>query len=98
MDGSHIFSDGYVDSVSSLASVARRIGTVVLMLLAAVPASACPVCNTGTGEQVRTGIFNAAFVPTLVELLAPLPVLAVCLLALRALIARTDARAGRTTR
>ncbi len=65
-----------------------------LALIAAVaPALACPVCNTGTGEQVRRGIFNDAFLATLLEIGAPLPVLAACVFVLQALLARGDARA-----
>ena len=41
----------------------------------ATTVSACPVCDTGTGEQVRAGIFDAEFGRTLVAVLLPFPIL-----------------------
>ena len=38
-------------------------------------ASACPNCDTGTGEQVRAGLFDADFGRTLVAVLLPFPIL-----------------------
>ena len=43
---------------------------------------ACTVCDTDVGVAVRAGIFNASFLPTLLEVLAPFPVLGLVLLAL----------------
>ena len=43
---------------------------------------ACTVCDTEVGVAVRAGLFNAAFVPTLLEVLAPFPVLALVLYAI----------------
>lgn len=37
--------------------------------------SACPLCDTGTGEQVRAGILDGNFVSTLVTVLLPFPIL-----------------------
>lgn len=34
---------------------------VVLALLGATPAAACPVCSSETGERVRAGVFGAEF-------------------------------------
>jgi hypothetical protein len=36
-------------------------------------ARACPVCDTAIGEQVRTGIFNDTFWPTLRTTTIPFP-------------------------
>jgi hypothetical protein len=49
-----------------------------LVLLASDAARACPVCDTGTGEQVRAGIFNENFAGTLVAVLLPFPILLAC--------------------
>lgn len=38
-------------------------------------ASACPVCDTGTGEQVRAGLFDKDFGRTLITVLLPFPIL-----------------------
>ena len=37
--------------------------------------SACPVCDTGTGEQVRAGIMDQNFGRTLIAVLLPFPIL-----------------------
>jgi hypothetical protein len=36
---------------------------------------ACPVCDTGTGEQVRAGILNGNFAATAATVLLPFPIL-----------------------
>lgn len=36
---------------------------------------ACTVCDTELGQQIRAGIFNDEFWPTLAAVLAPFPVL-----------------------
>ena len=36
---------------------------------------ACPVCDTGTGEAVRAGIFDGNFAVNLIALLSPFPIL-----------------------
>ena len=48
----------------------------LLLLLVAIPpmAHACAVCDSEIGIAVRTGIFNASFLPTLLEVFAPFPV------------------------
>jgi hypothetical protein len=48
----------------------------VAMVLASHGASACPLCHTETGRAVRSGIFDGRFVPTLLEVIAPFPILA----------------------
>lgn len=53
------------------------IATLVLGM--PLPAIGCPVCDTETGAAVRAGIFNADFLPTLLEVLAPFPVLGLIL-------------------
>jgi hypothetical protein len=45
-------------------------------------ASACPICDTDTGRQVRAGIFDENFWITLAMVLAPFPVLLLVLLAM----------------
>ncbi len=37
----------------------------------------CTVCDTELGQQIRAGIFDAEFWPTLAAVLAPFPVLLV---------------------
>lgn len=36
---------------------------------------ACTVCDSDTGQQVRTAIFNESFWPTLAAVAAPFPIL-----------------------
>lgn len=38
-------------------------------------ATACPLCDAGTGEQVRAGILDEHFGRTLVAILLPFPIL-----------------------
>ena len=48
----------------------------LLAILMAVPAAwACPVCDSGTGQQVRSGIFDENFGDTLLAVLLPFPIL-----------------------
>jgi hypothetical protein len=54
------------------------------LLLGAAPASACPVCHTATGEQVRRGIFNDEILQNAAEIAAPFPLFAVAVLGVRA--------------
>ena len=44
--------------------------------------SACPICNTETGRQVRMGIFGDDFWSTLAIVAAPFPVLLLVLAAM----------------
>ena len=46
-----------------------------VMQALASTALACTVCDTGTGEQVRAGLFDNDFGRTLVAVLLPFPVL-----------------------
>lgn len=52
------------------------------LVLAASISSACPVCDTPTGQQVRAGLFNENFGSHLLLTLAPFPILALLVLAL----------------
>lgn len=52
-----------------------------LMLYASI-ASACPVCHTPTGQQVRAGIFDERFGENLLLTLAPFPALAAVVVAM----------------
>jgi hypothetical protein len=54
--------------------VVVRFGSFLAPLLAATDASACPLCNTGTGDAVRAGIV-ADFSGHLLAIVAPFPVL-----------------------
>ena len=49
-----------------------------LVLIASGTALACPVCDTGTGQQVRSGIFDGNFARTLVTIVLPFPILLAC--------------------
>jgi hypothetical protein len=48
---------------------------LVSLLLSSSGAWACPFCASETGQQIYAGIFDARFVPTLLRVLAPFPVL-----------------------
>lgn len=48
---------------------------VLFLVLASASASACPVCNTETGKEVRATIFGERFGSFLLQVLAPVPVL-----------------------
>ncbi len=56
-----------------------RVSLIIMAVLAVQAAAstsvACPVCDTGTGEQVRAGILNEKFGSTLVTVLLPFPIL-----------------------
>ena len=56
-----------------------RTGTLILAWTAvqavASAALACPVCDTGTGEQVRAGLFDEGFGRTLIAVILPFPIL-----------------------
>lgn len=45
--------------------------------LATTMVLACTVCETDLGQQIRAGIFDGHFWPTLVAVLAPFPILLV---------------------
>ncbi len=45
-----------------------------LLFLRMASAAACPLCNTGTGKQVRAGLFNGHFGTNLLLVLLPIPV------------------------
>lgn len=65
------------------------------VVFGALPALACPVCNSEAGVQVWRGIFDGAFAATLVELFLPFPVLAACVAAAQWLLARAEQGAPR---
>ena len=48
------------------------VGTMVLASI--VSASACTVCDSETGQQVRAGVFGEGFWSTLAAVIAPFPV------------------------
>lgn len=47
---------------------------LVVAIVLAVPAFACPVCATDTGQQVRQGIFDDRFWVNVLLILLPFPV------------------------
>jgi hypothetical protein len=55
-------------------SLLRSLSSILLALLGAAPITACPLCDTGTGRQVRAGIFDGSFAHNLVVTLLPFPV------------------------
>lgn len=72
-----------------------RSAAFLAVAVAAVPlaASACPLCNTPTGQQVRAGIFDHDFAMTLLTVLAPFPVLLLVLAAMHFGLPRFGKRA-----
>ena len=48
---------------------------VAAVASASTTALACPVCDTGTGEQVRAGILDGNFGRTLLGVVLPFPIL-----------------------
>jgi hypothetical protein len=67
---------------------------ILIAALLASPARACPLCDSGTGERVRAGIFGADFGYHLLATLLPFPIF----LGIVALIHHGPLRTGRTTR
>ncbi|GAB4452538.1 MAG: hypothetical protein OHK0029_03650 [Armatimonadaceae bacterium] len=59
-----------------LSPFSRTAGWILLMLAVAASASACPVCDTGTGDAVRAGVFNEDFGQNLWQTLLPFPIFA----------------------
>ena len=52
---------------------------VLVLLWNAVSAGACTICDSPTGQQVRSGIFNERFALTSIEVIAPFPLLVLLL-------------------
>ena len=69
--------------------------SAAFLAVVAVPlaASACPLCNTPTGQQVRASIFDHDFGMTLLTVLAPFPVLVLMLAAMHFGLPRFGKRA-----
>ena len=53
----------------------RSFCVAALGFITMTKSEACPLCKTGTGQQVREQIFNADFGKNLARTLAPFPVL-----------------------
>ncbi|MES2467472.1 MAG: hypothetical protein V4675_09245 [Verrucomicrobiota bacterium] len=64
------------------------------VFLLPMAASACPLCNTETGQQVRAGLFNDEFWPTFLMVLLPFPVLLILLAAMHSGLTRLDHRSS----
>jgi hypothetical protein len=60
-------------------AVRTRLVLLIAFLVAqaglVMPAAACPVCDTGTGQQVRAGILDDSFGRTLLAVVLPFPLL-----------------------
>ena len=56
---------------------AKTITSIVTFVSLNADAFACPLCHSGTGQQVRAGIFAEDFFYNLFVAAAPFPVLAV---------------------
>jgi hypothetical protein len=54
--------------------VKKRCLVWFFLIATASMAHACPVCDSEIATAVRAGIFNASFFPTLLEVVAPFPV------------------------
>ena len=52
-----------------------RLSTSLLSALFTASATACPVCNTDTGVQVRSGLVDANFATTLLAITLPFIIL-----------------------
>lgn len=64
----------YMDAASR-GEPMRSLAIVALLVAAPQLASACTVCDSDVGQQVRAGIFNDGFWSTLLAIVAPFPVL-----------------------
>lgn len=53
----------------------RHTAVLAMVLLASLPVYACPVCDSGTGQQVRASIFDSGFGYNLLVTLLPFPIL-----------------------
>jgi hypothetical protein len=67
VDAGRVVSGRHVTRLLALA--------VVMTLVAASPASACPVCDSDTGQQVRAGLFGDEFGRNLLATALPFPIL-----------------------
>lgn len=54
----------------------RRALGLLVIVVAAGRAGACPLCDSETGRAVRAGVFDGSFLANLGVLLAPFPVIA----------------------
>lgn len=52
----------------------ERLGTLLVTCFLSTSAFACPLCNTGTGQQVRAGLFDGHFGSNLLLVLLPFPI------------------------
>ena len=55
----------------------RRLIMTLTLLCGAASASACPVCNSATGNEVRAGIFGPGFGSNLLAVVLPFAAVAV---------------------
>lgn len=67
------FQDLHVIVASAWKQMMSRLALAAsfLLIFTANPARACPLCDTGTGEQVRAGILGVEFGRSLVGVVAP---------------------------
>jgi hypothetical protein len=52
-----------------------RLILFVMAMAMAAPALACPICDSATGQQVRSGIVDGHFAFNVVATLLPFPIL-----------------------
>jgi len=52
-----------------------RVILCIMAMTMAAPALACPICDTATGQQVRSGIVDSHFAFNVVATLLPFPIL-----------------------
>jgi hypothetical protein len=62
-----------------MAHAIRGLAAVALLPLLPAIASACAVCDSELGRQVRAGVFNSDFVPRVLAVLAPFPLFLVAI-------------------
>lgn len=57
--------------------LSRRVSlaSVILAMALGTTALACPVCDTGTGREVRDGLFDESFVRNVFAVVLPFPIL-----------------------
>ena len=55
--------------------IAAYVGSLIFLVLNLSAASACPFCESETGQQVKAGIFNDQFLMNVTLTLLPFPIL-----------------------
>ena len=58
-------------------SIAAQTVRIILTVALARVITACPVCHTQVGQQVRAGLFDGSFVSLLLLVICPFPILVI---------------------